>query len=92
MKILSLILLSTLISIAGCTSTCDVCTGKKGEEFDAGNTAALAIDAALIYEDSKYGYGGGDTYSSSYRGSSLDDDWDYLPGSAEYRCRSISTG
>jgi hypothetical protein len=80
----------------GCSSTGDVYSGKKGEEFDVGKTIGLAIGAALLYEVSKNGGGGGgggSSYGATYRGTSLDDDdWDYLPGSNQYRCRSKSSG
>jgi hypothetical protein len=80
-------------ALISCTSTGDIYSGKDGEKFDVANTAALAIGAALLYEASKYGSGGGGGYTTSYRGTSLDDDdWDYLPSSNEYRCRSRSTG
>ena len=66
-----------------------------GEASDeTGNPIGLAIGAALLYEVAKSG-GGGSGYPSgaTYMGtSSDDDDWDYLPGSSQYRCRSISTG
>ena len=85
-----------LISLIGCSATGDVYSGKEGEEFDVGKTIGLVISAALLYEVAKSGGGGGDSgYSSgvTYMGASADnDDWDYLPGSSQYRCRSISTG
>ena len=83
-----------LISLMGCSAKGDVYSGKDGEEFDVGKTIGLAIGAALLYEVAKSG-GGGSGYPSgvTYMGTSIDDDdWDYLPGSSQYRCRSISTG
>ena len=74
-----------LISLMGCSAKGDV---------DVGKTIGLAIGAALLYEVAKSG-GGGSGYPSgvTYMGTSIDDDdWDYLPGSSQYRCRSISTG
>ena len=86
-------LVVSLLLITGCSTSGDVYSGKDGEKFDAGKTIGLAIGAALLYEVSKGGGGSGSGYSSSYRGTSLDDDdWDYLPGSSQYRCRSISSG
>ena len=89
---LTLLALFTL----GCSSTGDVYSGKKGEEFDVGKTIGLAIGAALLYEVAKSGGGNGGSGGSSgvtYMGTSLDDDdWDYLPGSSQYRCRSKSSG
>jgi hypothetical protein len=39
-----------------------------------------------------YGSSGGSS-GVTYMGTSIDDDdWDYLPGSSEYRCRSKSSG
>ena len=87
--ILTILVLFTL----GCSSTGDIYSGKKGEEFDVGKTIGLAIGAALLYEVSKNGGGGGGSSGVTYRGTSLDDDdWDYLPGSNQYRCRSKSSG
>ena len=91
----SMLILLALLTL-GCSTKGDVYSGKKGEEFDVGKTIGLAIGAALLYEVAKSGGGGGSSgYSSgvTYMGtSSDDDDWDYLPGSSQYRCRSISTG
>jgi hypothetical protein len=71
-----------------------LCYGKDGEEFDVGKIIGLAIGAALLYEVAKSGDGGSGYPSGvTYMGASIDDDdWDYLPGSSQYRCRSISTG
>jgi len=78
----------------GCSTKGDVYSGKKGEEFDVGKTIGLAIGAALLYEAARSGGGGGGGSSGvTYMGTSVDDDdWDYLPGSSQYRCRSISSG
>ena len=85
--------LCILILLAGCSTSGDVYSGKKGEEFDVGKTIGLAIGAALAYELAKSSGSSGYTPSVSYRGTSLDDDdWDYLPGSGQYRCRSKSSG
>ena len=93
----SFILTILVLFALGCSSTGDVYSGKKGEEFDVGKTIGLAIGAALLYEAAKSGGGssGGGSGSSgvTYMGTSIDDDdWDYLPGSSEYRCRSKSSG
>ena len=91
----SMLILLALLTL-GCSTKGDVYSGKKGEEFDVGKTIGLAIGAALLYEAARSGGGGGGGGGSSgvtYMGTSLDDDdWDYLPGSSQYRCRSKSSG
>ena len=90
----SMLILLALLTL-GCSTKADVYSGKKGEEFDVGKTIGLAIGAALLYEAARSGGGGGGGGSSgvTYMGTSLDDDdWDYLPGSSQYRCRSKSSG
>jgi len=83
----------TLTLLVGCSTTGDVYSGKKGEKFDVGKTIGLAIGAALAYEVAKSSGGSGYTPQVSYHGTSFDDDdWDYLPGSSQYRCRSKSSG
>ena len=94
MVFLKSFMLILLVSFTlGCSSKGDVYSGKKGEKFDVGKTIGLAIGAALLYEAARSGAGGGGSSDATYRGSSFDDDdWDYLPGSSQYRCRSKSSG
>lgn len=83
-----MLILLALLTL-GCSTKGDVYSGKKGEEFDVGKTIGLTIGAALLYEAARSGGGGGGGGSSgvTYMGTSLDDDdWDYLPGSSQYRC------
>jgi hypothetical protein len=90
----SFLTLCMIMLIVGCSTTGDVYSGKKGEKFDMGKTVGLAIGAALAYDVAKNSGGGsGYTPTVKYRGTSYDDDdWDYLPGSSQYRCRSRSSG
>ena len=85
----SMLILLALLTL-GCSTKGDVYSGKKGEEFDVGKTIGLAIGAALLYEAARSGGGGGGGSSGvTYMGTSVDDDdWDYLPGSSQYRMPS----
>ena len=92
----------TLLSVAllaGCSQSGQLYTGAEGEgeEFSASNTVGLVIGTVLavaVAEDLFGGSGGGGGSSYVYyHGTSYDDDdWDWLPGNGQWRCRSISTG
>jgi len=84
----------------GCTTNQKVYTGAPGEQFDAGNTAAaiLAIGAAALIANEAAKGGGYYTPPSvpSYYNTpsrcggpycNYQVAWDYLPGSAQWRCR-----
>ena len=85
-------MIAMLILLSGCSSNGDLYTGDKDQEFDLGRTVIMGLGALVLIEAAAHS-GSGGSNSVSYRGSSIDDDdWDYLPGSSQYRCRSISDG
>ena len=82
----SILLAGLLAGTAGCTSTGDFTTDLS--EMDVGNTVGFAIGAAITaYAIDSAMDGGGGSYCP-YEESKLD----YLPGSDQWRCRSVSTG
>ncbi|HIF9108990.1 TPA: hypothetical protein ACX6RR_001167 [Photobacterium damselae] len=89
-----------LILCSGCTTTHSLYTGEEdldyGEEFSVFNTIMLPVaivGVVFIAYGAAHTSSNGNSYSSCngpYCG--YDAAWDYLPGSAQYRCRSTSNG
>lgn len=95
-RYLFFLLFGVLLQTA-CTTNQKVYTGAPGEQFDAGNTAAaiLAIGAAALIANEAAKGGGYYPPPSYYQAPSSCAGpycnqvaaWDYLPGSAQWRCR-----
>lgn len=94
-------IITLALATSGCTTSHNIYTGEEdlshGEEFSVFNSIMLPVAivgvVAVIYAA---GQGGGSsgTSGSSCRGAycSYAAAWDYLPGSAQYRCRDTSNG
>ena len=101
-KLIALTLILTLC--AGCTTSHSLYTGEDNldynEEFSTVNTILLpvAIVGVVLIVAAIANAGGGSSSSSSSYSSCTGSycgyaqAWDYLPASAQYRCRSTSTG
>ncbi|MGR5409246.1 hypothetical protein [Vibrio sp. PNB22_8_1] len=102
-NLISTILISTLST--GCTTSYNLYTGDEDlaydEEFSTVNTILLPIGiagAVLLVAGLASAGGSGSSYQNSSNVSctgtycNYQAAWDYLPGSAQYRCRDTSNG
>lgn len=82
-----LFLTITLIIVVSCTDDGQIYDSNKHskEDFSGENTAGLLLGLAIIGAAANSGYGGAPL-------TDYDWDWDYLPGSGQWRCRGIQTG
>ncbi len=95
------------ISLCACTTTGDLYTFGKYQDFDTGETvkgvattavvtvAAVVIVGVVVLAAAGSGGNGSSSTKTVYcRGLYCDESaaWDYLSGSGEYRCRDTSNG
>ncbi len=88
--------------MTACTTSHEIYTGEEEDEFSTLNTILLPVAIAGVViviagVAAAAGNGGGSSYQSdtvSCNGSYCNNNaaWDYLPGSAQYRCRSTYNG
>ncbi|SMY38229.1 hypothetical protein [Photobacterium andalusiense] len=91
-----------LTLIMGCTTKNNFYTGdddlEVNEDFSVINTILLPVAilgvVAIAYGASQGSSNNSNSYSSSCTGPYCNENaaWDYLPGSAQYRCRATSNG
>ena len=80
-------------SVSACSSNQGIYNPKdpKQDKFSVENTVGLAIGAVAVVALAGLADGnmGGGSTGVKYRGYQDTYDWDYLPGSNQYRCRIV---
>tara|TARA_B100001093_G_scaffold198605_1_gene190893 strand:+ start:201 stop:542 length:342 start_codon:yes stop_codon:yes gene_type:complete len=93
MKNISIIIVLSILVVAGCTSSGEIYdeTKHEKEDFSLLNTIG-AIGAAAVVINEVYNSSGNSSGYSSFASSDSDWDWDYQPANNQWVCRGIQTG